>query len=172
LGTGAHRNPNEVHVDLSDGIVSTWDEAKVRTVLAWVLGKQGYVTRMDGLHSKFANRMSACLSGSILSDLRSPINGQADCVLWSVPNRTVQTAANGLALTSGSSLVMELDRARQNQIQALDIRRIGEVAAMGKQYEARMARRAVPGIIAGGVGSLFHPIPGGGEQTILSAFVR
>jgi len=47
LGTGAHRNPKEVHVDLSGGIVSTWDETKVRTVLAWVFAKQGHVTRMD-----------------------------------------------------------------------------------------------------------------------------
>ena len=47
LGTGAHRNPKEVHVDLSGGIVSTWDEAKVRTVLAWVFAQQGHVTRMD-----------------------------------------------------------------------------------------------------------------------------
>src|SRR5262245_42433716 len=47
LGTGAHRNPHEVHVDLSGGIVSTWEEAKVRTVLAWVFAKQGHVTRMD-----------------------------------------------------------------------------------------------------------------------------
>jgi DNA relaxase NicK len=47
LGTGAHRNPKEVHVDLSGGIVSTWEEATVRTVLAWVFAKQGHVTRMD-----------------------------------------------------------------------------------------------------------------------------
>src|SRR5262249_5066110 len=47
LGTGAHRNPKEVHVDLSGGSVSTWEEATVRAVLAWVFGKQGHVTRMD-----------------------------------------------------------------------------------------------------------------------------
>lgn len=47
LGTGAHRNPKEVHVDLSAGIVSTWEEAKVHTVLHWIFSKQGHVTRMD-----------------------------------------------------------------------------------------------------------------------------
>jgi DNA relaxase NicK len=47
LGTGAHRNPKEVHVDLSAGIVSTWDESKIRSVLAWVFARGGHITRMD-----------------------------------------------------------------------------------------------------------------------------
>jgi hypothetical protein len=63
-----------------------------------------------------------------------------------------QTAASGVALTSGTPLFQELDRAKQSEIQALNIQRTGQVAIMGKQYEARMARRQIPGIIAGGVG--------------------
>jgi phage replication initiation protein len=47
LGTGAHRNAKEVHVDLSAGIVSTWDEAKIRMVLSWLFGHGGHITRMD-----------------------------------------------------------------------------------------------------------------------------
>lgn len=47
LGTGAHRKTKEVHVDLSAGIVSTWPEAKVRTVLAWIFEQRGHVTRLD-----------------------------------------------------------------------------------------------------------------------------
>ncbi|MCX5721844.1 MAG: replication initiation factor domain-containing protein [Nitrospirae bacterium] len=47
LGTGAHRNAKEVHVDLSAGIVSTWDEAKIRSVLAWIFAREGHITRMD-----------------------------------------------------------------------------------------------------------------------------
>jgi DNA relaxase NicK len=47
LGTGAPRKAQEVHVDLSGGIVSTWDEAKIRSVLAWVFARGGHVTRMD-----------------------------------------------------------------------------------------------------------------------------
>ncbi|MEO7859991.1 MAG: replication initiation factor domain-containing protein, partial [Nitrospirales bacterium] len=47
LGTGTPRNPKEVHVDLSAGIVSTWDEAKIRVVLAWLFARGGHVTRMD-----------------------------------------------------------------------------------------------------------------------------
>jgi phage replication initiation protein len=47
LGTGATRNAKEVHMDLSAGIVSTWDETKIRTVLAWVFACGGHITRMD-----------------------------------------------------------------------------------------------------------------------------
>ena len=47
LGTGAPRNPKEVHVDLSAGIVSQWDETKLKTVLAWIFTQKGHVTRID-----------------------------------------------------------------------------------------------------------------------------
>jgi len=47
LGTGAPRNVKEIHVDLSAGIVSTWDEAKIRSVLTWVFARGGHITRMD-----------------------------------------------------------------------------------------------------------------------------
>lgn len=47
LGTGAPRNSKEVHVDLSAGIVSQWDETKVKTVLAWIFAQKGHVTRID-----------------------------------------------------------------------------------------------------------------------------
>jgi DNA relaxase NicK len=47
LGTGAPRSPKEVHVDLSGGMVSTWEEAKIRRVLAWVFTRGGHMTRMD-----------------------------------------------------------------------------------------------------------------------------
>ena len=40
LGTGAPRNPKEVHVDLSAGIVSQWDETKLKTVLAWIFAQK------------------------------------------------------------------------------------------------------------------------------------
>lgn len=47
LGTGAHRNPKEVHVDLSAGIVATWEEGTLHKVLSWVFEHQGHVTRVD-----------------------------------------------------------------------------------------------------------------------------
>jgi hypothetical protein len=39
-GDGAPRNPKEVHVDLSAGIVSQWDETKLKTVLAWIFAQK------------------------------------------------------------------------------------------------------------------------------------
>jgi len=47
LGTGDPRNVKEVHVDLSAGIVSSWDEVKIRSVLTWVFTHGGHMTRMD-----------------------------------------------------------------------------------------------------------------------------
>jgi len=47
LGTGALRNPREVHIDLSGSIVSTWASDKVRRVLKWIKEKQGHITRID-----------------------------------------------------------------------------------------------------------------------------
>lgn len=59
LGTGAPRNPKEVHVDLSAGIVSTWDEAKIRSVLTWVFARGGgHMTRMDVALNDRAARVS------------------------------------------------------------------------------------------------------------------
>ena len=43
----APRNRQEVHADLSAGIVSSWEEAKIRSVLTWVFARGGHVTRMD-----------------------------------------------------------------------------------------------------------------------------
>src|SRR5512135_815507 len=45
LGTGAPRRPREVHVDLSAGIVSSWELPKVRAILQWVVQQQGRFTR-------------------------------------------------------------------------------------------------------------------------------
>ena len=47
LGTGAPRAPREVHVDLSGGIVASWPIEKVRTILQWVLSRDGHFTRID-----------------------------------------------------------------------------------------------------------------------------
>jgi DNA relaxase NicK len=47
LGTGAPRNPKEVHVDLSAGIVSQWDETKLKEILTLIFAHKGHVTRTD-----------------------------------------------------------------------------------------------------------------------------
>lgn len=60
------------------------------------------------------------------------------------------TAASGLSLRSGSPLLMELDRAKQSEIEALSIRRSGQMQAASKRYEGRLQRRAIPFDILGG----------------------
>lgn len=47
LGTGATRDPLEVHVDLSGGIVALWPHEKVRSLIQWVMDKKGHLTRID-----------------------------------------------------------------------------------------------------------------------------
>jgi phage replication initiation protein len=47
LGTQAPRKPQEVRVDLSAGIVSTWPFEKVQRVLNWIVEQQGHLTRID-----------------------------------------------------------------------------------------------------------------------------
>lgn len=47
LGTGARREPREVHVDLSAGIVSSWDLPSVKNLLQWIKTQQGHLTRID-----------------------------------------------------------------------------------------------------------------------------
>jgi len=47
LGTGARREPREVHVDLSAGIVSSWDLSTVKNLLQWVKAQEGHLTRID-----------------------------------------------------------------------------------------------------------------------------
>ncbi len=46
LGTSAPRNPKEVHVDLSAGIVSQWDEARLKQMLRWIFDQKDHVTRI------------------------------------------------------------------------------------------------------------------------------
>lgn len=52
------------------------------------------------------------------------------------------TAASGVALGYGSPLLMELDRAKQKEVEALNIRRTGKIIAGEKQYEADYLRRS------------------------------
>ncbi len=47
LGTNAPRRPNEIHVDLSGGLVSALSLEQIRALLRWVHEQQGHVTRID-----------------------------------------------------------------------------------------------------------------------------
>lgn len=47
LGTNAPRRPNEIHVDLSGGLVSALTLEQISGLLKWVHEQQGHVTRID-----------------------------------------------------------------------------------------------------------------------------
>jgi len=73
-------------------------------------------------------------------------------------------AASGIDISSGSSLLMELDRAKQSEIEAQGITRSGSIAAQGKRYGARLARRSVATTAAGKAfkaGSMLSGMKGG-----------
>lgn len=70
-------------------------------------------------------------------------------------------AASGYESGSGSPLLLQLDLAKQTEMEALGIRRSGQVAAEGKRYEGRLAKASIPGAIVGGIGN---------AGTILSTF--
>jgi hypothetical protein len=66
-------------------------------------------------------------------------------------------AASGVSIGSGSPLLMELDRAKQSEIEALGIRRQGQMGANNARFESRMVRRSIPYTIlegAAGGGSI------------------
>lgn len=59
-------------------------------------------------------------------------------------------AASGLDISSGSPLLLELDRARQAELDAQSIRRQGAVNAESRRYGARLAKQSIPWSILGG----------------------
>ena len=61
-----------------------------------------------------------------------------------------QAAASGVQITSGSALLLELDRVKQSEIEALSIRQAGKMRADSLRYGARLARRSIPYTILGG----------------------
>lgn len=69
----------------------------------------------------------------------------------SMGSMVATSAATGVDITSGSPLFMELDSAKQAELDAMNIRRQGNLAASAKRFEARMARAQIPGNILGAV---------------------
>lgn len=61
------------------------------------------------------------------------------------------TAAAGVDPGSGSPMLLAIDSAKQAEIEALNIRRTGQRGAAAKLFQARLERKAIPGIIAGGI---------------------
>lgn len=68
------------------------------------------------------------------------------------------SAASGVDITSGSPLFAELDNVRQAELEALNVRRTGQLGGSAKDFEARLARFQsdriqgnIPGIAFGGL---------------------
>ena len=59
-------------------------------------------------------------------------------------------AASGLDVTSGSPLLLELDRVRQGEIEVQSIKRAGGIAATTRRYGASLAKGSIPYSILGG----------------------
>lgn len=75
------------------------------------------------------------------------------------------SAASGIAMGSGSPLIMELDRIKQGEIEALSIKRKGKMEAESLRFGARLQRRSIPWKIAGGIlnqGSILSSYAGSG----------
>jgi len=83
------------------------------------------------------------------------------------------SAASGVDISSGSPLLHELDRVKQREIAALNIRRGGENQVAALKYQSRMTRRQIPFQIIGGgaqVGSILSSYAGrGGFQSSRSS---
>lgn len=47
IGTGAKRNPREVHVDLSQELLSGWTYDQFKQVSSWIVEKNGHLGRID-----------------------------------------------------------------------------------------------------------------------------
>lgn len=67
--------------------------------------------------------------------------------------QNANAAASGVAITSGSPLLKELDRVKQTEMQAQNIRIKGQNEAASTRFQSRMTRRQIPFQILGGVAS-------------------
>ena len=60
------------------------------------------------------------------------------------------TAASGLDPTSGSPLLLELDRVRQGELEVQSIKRKGDIDVTTRRYGAGLAKGSIPYSILGG----------------------
>ena len=96
LGTGALRAPREVHVDLSAGIVASWPIEKVRTVLQWVLSRDGHFTRLDCALDDRASRV-------LLSTIREAVDA-GQCVTRADRMQRIASASIHKGTPSGETI--------------------------------------------------------------------
>ena len=105
------------------GAISTFGQVQARTANARALSAEADSVEQASAFDERQYRRQATL-----------VQGTADA----------QGAASGVQVSSGTSLFHELDRVKQGEIEALNIRRTGAVKAQGLRYGARMERRKIP----------------------------
>ena len=80
-----------------------------------------------------------------------------------------QAAASGVQISTGTSLFHELDRVKQSELEALNVRRTGAVRAQGLRYGANMERKKIPfDILSGVAGTAASALSGYENASILS----
>ena len=137
-----------VGLPMIGGTLSTFGQVQARTANARSLSAEAdSVEQAAGFDERQYRRQAALMQGT------------ADA----------QGAASGVQVSSGTSLFHELDRVKQGEIEALNIRRTGTVKAQGLRYGARMERRKVPfDIIGGAVNTAASAVSGYSQASILS----
>ncbi len=85
---------------------------------------------------------------------------------------TAETASSGVDIRHGSPLFLALDQAKQNELQALSIRRAGQVGYNQLKFSSQMTKRQIPFDIARGIlGGISGGLSGGGGS-ILSSLAK
>ena len=104
---------------------------------------------------------------SIDQSTASQIRAQQRQAAFAQGEANALAAASGVDVSRGSSLFLELDRAKQAELERLNLARSGQMLADSKRFSARMVRRQIPFDIIGGLGqqgSILTSLvkPGGG----------
>jgi len=109
--------------------------------------------------SAAANVRASDVNAKILDARARSIDGQTDFDVMQQRRKaslymgeaTATAAASGVAITSGSPLLHELDRVKQTEIEAQNIRAQGVNAAASTRFGSRIERGQIPFQILGGV---------------------
>ena len=131
---------------------STFGQVQARDVNAKVLSEEAKSTEQAAAYDEGQYRRQAHLA-----------LGEANA----------QGAASGTQAGSGSSMFLELDRVKQAETEALNIRRTGALKAQGLRFASKLERRKIPFDIIGGVaGAGSSAVSGFSQSSILSTLAK
>lgn len=150
----------------AEAAAATWTAASAATAAtagapllagaagAWNLGTLGSILQGVGAVGALASANNQAIGQSQASKVTAKTIKQNAAfeeaqarrrASMSMGSMVATSAASGVDVTSGSPLFMELDSARQAELDAMNIRRQGDLASQAKRFEARMARAQIPG---------------------------